>query len=140
LITNDQGQQLEANEWLQAVALQQELDGLSFYFSQGIAVNVAQQNRMQQQLLKIGQLRALLDELKVDVSFVIKGYSDGTGSTAHNQSLNLKRAEAIKQQLIKSGVTPTSIRVEAGQTEIDTDQSDLSLRRADIQVKLFASE
>lgn len=140
LITNDQGQQLEANEWLQAVALQQELDGLSFYFSQGIAVNVTQQNHMQQQLLKIGQLRALLDELKVDVSFVIKGYSDGTGSTAYNQSLNLKRAEAIKQQLIKSGVAPTSIRVEAGQTEKDTDQSDLSLRRADIQVKLFASE
>jgi outer membrane protein OmpA-like peptidoglycan-associated protein len=140
LITDDRDQQLEANEWLQAVALQQELNGVSLYFSQGITFDKTQQTRMQQQLYKISQLRALLDELKVDVSFVIKGYSDGTGSTAHNQSLNLKRAEAIKQQLIKSGVTPTSIRVEAGQTEIDTDQSDLSLRRADIQVKLFASE
>jgi OOP family OmpA-OmpF porin len=140
LITDDQGQQLEANEWLQAVALQQELNGVSLYFSQGIAFDKTQQTRMQQQLHKISQLRALLDELKVDVRFVIKGYSDGTGSTVHNQSLNLKRAEAIKQQLIKSGVTPASIHAEAGQIERDADQSDRLLRRVDIQVKFLDSE
>ena len=43
------------------------------------------------------------------------GYTDGTGSITHNQSLKRKRAEAIKQTLIKAGATPTLIRAEASQ-------------------------
>ncbi len=139
LITDDQDHQLEANERLQAVALQQEIDGVSFYFSQGVALNAAQQAFMQQQLRKIGQLLMLLNQLKVDVRFVLKGYTDGSGSIGHNQSLNLKRAEVIKQQLLKSGVAPTSIRIEVGQIERDTGQSNISLRKADLQVRLIDS-
>ncbi len=140
LTTDDQRHPLQANEWLKAVALQQELDGVSFYFSQGITFNAVQQTRMQEPLRKIGRLLILLDTLKVDARFVVKGYTDGTGSDDHNQPLKLKRAEVIKQQLIKSGVTSTSIVVAAGQTVIDGHQSDVSLRRVDLQVKLLNSE
>ena len=62
LSTDDQGHDLVADEWLQAVSLQQKLDGISFYFSEGIAFNAAQQILMQQRLDKIGQLLALLDK------------------------------------------------------------------------------
>ena len=140
LITDDQDHPLEVNEWLQALALQQELDGVSVYFSQGTRINAAQQADFQQQLSKINQLLTLLDELKVDISFVVRGYTDGTGSDDHNQSLKLKRVETIKQQLIKSGVTATSITVVDGKTVIDIDQSDASLRRVDLQVRLLSSE
>jgi outer membrane protein OmpA-like peptidoglycan-associated protein len=129
--------QLKVAEWLHAAALQQELDGISFYFSEGTTFNAAQQSRMQTQMDKVGQLLKLLHGLNAGIRFVVKGYTDGTGNVEHNQALKLKRAETIKQALVKSGVSPSSISIVAGQIAGDIDQSSILLRRADLQVNLL---
>ena len=139
LVTDEPGNQLQANEWLKAVSLQRELDGASFYFSKGISVNAEQQLRMQDVLSKIDRLLALLDVLKVDARFVVKGFVDGAGNLAHNQILKMERAIFIKQQLLKSGISESSISIAAGKVEVDNKQADVTLRRADVQIRLLSS-
>ncbi len=139
LVTDESGNQLQADEWLKAVSLQQELDGISFYFSKGISINAEQQIRMQNLLDKIDRLLALLDVLKVDVRFVVNGFVDGSGNLAHNQTLKIERAIFIKQQLLKSGIPESSISIAAGKVEVDNKQANVTLRRADVQIRLLSS-
>jgi outer membrane protein OmpA-like peptidoglycan-associated protein len=135
LIINDHDNQLQAEEWLQAIALQQTLDGMSFYFSQGIGFNDEQQSQMQAQLNKISQLQTLLDITKTNAHYILKGYTDAVGDTAYNQALQFKRAQTIKQQLQLSGVNSASISIEAGQIIVDSKQRDVSMRRVDLQIR-----
>ncbi len=45
--------------------------------------------------------------------YTIKGYADNaTGSVAYNNSLSLKRAEAVRDALIKEGVKPSMLKAE----------------------------
>ncbi len=132
--------QLRVDEWQKAAALQQELDGISFYFSEGTTFNATQQAFMQAQMGKVGLLIKLLNNLNSSVRFVVTGYTDSIGNAGHNQALKLKRAEAIKQALIKSGVTPSTISIVAGQVTDAADQTNTLLRKADLQVKLLRSD
>ena len=43
----------------------------------------------------------------------IVGHADATGSHAHNDALSLKRAERMRAELVKLGVDPSRITVEA---------------------------
>jgi outer membrane protein OmpA-like peptidoglycan-associated protein len=53
-----------------------------------------------------------------DVKVKIKGYTDNIGSKKHNDKLALKRAEAVKQYLVKFGVSPNRIIIDgAGKSE-----------------------
>jgi peptidoglycan-associated lipoprotein len=45
-----------------------------------------------------------------DWGILLQGYTDQQGSMSFNKTLGLKRAEAVKQQLIAFGVPETSIR------------------------------
>ena len=47
-----------------------------------------------------------------DVKVKIKGYTDNIGSKKYNDKLALKRAEAVKQYLIKLGVSPNRIMID----------------------------
>jgi outer membrane protein OmpA-like peptidoglycan-associated protein len=140
LIKNDQSTHLQSNESLQAVALQQALDGVSFYFSEGSALKTSQQGQMQAQLKQVSQLLALITVINTNVSFVVKGYTDAVGDATYNQMLRLKRAEVIKQLLVQSGASPASISSVAGLATVETKQSDVILRRVDLQVRLINVE
>jgi outer membrane protein OmpA-like peptidoglycan-associated protein len=53
-----------------------------------------------------------------DVKVKIKGYTDNTGSKKYNDKLALKRAKAVKQYLVKLGVSPHRIMIDgAGKSE-----------------------
>jgi peptidoglycan-associated lipoprotein len=43
----------------------------------------------------------------------IEGHADDAGMTAHNLEVSRRRAEAVRQRLIESGVAPQRIYVEA---------------------------
>jgi len=65
-------------------------------------------------LLKLGALAAALPDAKVRVS----GYADPRGSTAVNEALSKRRAEAVAAVLASAGVSPDRLIVEAhGKTE-----------------------
>jgi peptidoglycan-associated lipoprotein len=40
----------------------------------------------------------------------VEGFTDPAGSTAYNQQLGMKRAEAVKSYLIAQGLTETAVR------------------------------
>ena len=120
LRTHDQGEQLVAQEWLQAVALQKELDGISFYFSEGTTFNAKQQNLLHEHLNKVKQIHKLLSLFQVDARYAIKGYADGSGNSLFNQSLKLQRAEVIKQRLLQLGINPAFVSVTAGPDVTDS--------------------
>ncbi len=53
-----------------------------------------------------------------DVRVVITGYTDNVGSQKHNQVLSLKRAQAVKNWLVKKGIAPNRMTaVGRGQNE-----------------------
>ena len=55
---------------------------------------------------------------------VIQGYADPRGTEAHNMNLGMKRADAVKAYLVKSGVNPDQIAVTSkGATELATTQN-----------------
>ncbi|MEE9355715.1 MAG: hypothetical protein V3U75_09025 [Methylococcaceae bacterium] len=136
LRTHDQGKKLVAQEWLQAVALQKELDGIAFYFSEGTTFNPKQQNLLHAHLNKVKQLHKLLRLLQADVRYAIKGYADGSGNSLFNQSLKLQRAEKIKQRLLQFGINPALVSVSTGH-EVTDSLIDTALRRVDMQVSLL---
>jgi Outer membrane protein and related peptidoglycan-associated (lipo)proteins len=47
-----------------------------------------------------------------DVKVRIKGYTDNIGSKKYNDKLALKRAKAVKQYLVKLGVSPNRIMID----------------------------
>jgi outer membrane protein OmpA-like peptidoglycan-associated protein len=47
-----------------------------------------------------------------DVKVKIKGYTDNIGSKKYNDKLALKRAKAVKQYLVKLGVSPNRIMID----------------------------
>ena len=128
---------LKIDEWSQATVLRQELDGTSFYFNDGIAFNAEQQDILQIRMDKVGQLMKLLGKSNADVRFVVTGYTDGAGNVVSNQALKLKRAETIKQQLVKYGVQPASVSIVAGQVVDDADKINPLSRKADLHIQLL---
>jgi len=53
-----------------------------------------------------------------DVKVKIKGYTDNIGSKKYNDKLALKRAKAVKQYLVKLGISPNRIIIDgAGKSE-----------------------
>ncbi len=63
----------------------------------------------------MGEIRELADFMKAntDVSAVLEGHTDSVGTEAYNQSLSLRRVNAVRQVLIDQfGIAASRIRVE----------------------------
>ena len=45
---------------------------------------------------------------------LVTGFTDNSGNAAYNRTLGLRRAEAVKQMLADSGITPVRLRTESG--------------------------
>ncbi len=70
-----------------------------------------------------------------DATVVVDGYTDNTGTKAYNKGLSMRRAQAVKEHLIKLGVSPKRIKVVGhgeGQPAAsnDSDEGRLKNRRA----------
>jgi outer membrane protein OmpA-like peptidoglycan-associated protein len=66
------------------------------------------------------QYRAVFDDIKRRPVYQVEviGFTDTLGTREHNQALSLKRAEAIRDQLVHDGLGANSISV-AGRGELD---------------------
>jgi OOP family OmpA-OmpF porin len=66
------------------------------------------------------QYRAVFDDIKRRPVYQVEviGYTDTLGTPAHNQQLSLKRAETIRDRLVRDGLSANSISV-AGRGELD---------------------
>jgi outer membrane protein OmpA-like peptidoglycan-associated protein len=74
--------------------------------------------------------------------FELSGHTDSSGSAEHNKALSLKRAEAIKRELVKRGVQEKDIAAVGAGSERpqvkpdDTPAKKAKNRRYEIQVRL----
>ena len=66
------------------------------------------------------QYREVFDDIKRRPVYQVEvmGYTDTLGDESYNQQLSLKRAEAIRDRLIRDGLNPNSISV-AGRGDLD---------------------
>ncbi len=140
LQTVDAGNRLLSNEKVQVTKLIEHLNGLSFYFSDGIMMSEMQETELQDRMNKIKQLVALLKTINGHAKYVVSGFVDGVGDVAGNNKLKLMRANFIKQQLVQSGVNSGSISVVAGNRLITDRRTNLSLRRAFIEVSMVSPD
>ncbi|MCE1240831.1 MAG: OmpA family protein [Azonexaceae bacterium] len=60
--------------------------------------------------LAVGKISALLTKLEIP-SVRVDGHTDATGSVAHNEQLSLKRAQAVADVLIASGLPAAGVKV-----------------------------
>jgi OOP family OmpA-OmpF porin len=75
-----------------------------------------------------------------DVRVVITGHTDNVGSQKSNQTLSLKRAQAVKNWLVKKGIASNRMRtVGKGENEPvasnETDEGRLENRRIEFFVQ-----
>lgn len=77
------------------------------------------------------RLQVLIDALKVyDVTIMIAGHTDNTGSEAYNLLLSEARAQSVKDYLVSQGARPEQVIVSGlGESEPKNDNSSLSLRK-----------
>jgi outer membrane protein OmpA-like peptidoglycan-associated protein len=84
---------------------------------------------------KIAELR------EADVSILIKGHTDSTGSETYNQKLSLKRAETVKNYLIEKGVSRDKITVQGyGETQPVASNNTAEGRAANRRVEFVFGE
>ncbi len=63
------------------------------------------------------EAKLLLDEIKTEIAqrpapeITVIGHTDSQGSEADNDALSLKRAEAVRKELIDAGIVPDSISI-----------------------------
>lgn len=74
------------------------------------------------------------------VAVAVEGYTDAIGSDAYNQSLSLRRAEAVFRYLVNSGIAPDRLTVEGfGESNPvatnDTEAGRAQNRRVELRVK-----
>lgn len=70
-------------------------------------------NRTQIQSASMPVLEEAVKRLNADKDayIIVDGHADATGGKAHNQKLSVKRAKAVKDQLMKMGVKASKIKV-----------------------------
>ena len=56
----------------------------------------------------LGEISAVLQEFK-KTAVVVQGHTDSTGTEAHNQALSERRARAVQNHLIRSGIAPNRL-------------------------------
>ena len=77
--------------------------------------------------------QAAQDDRSVDI--VVTGYTDSTGTDAYNQTLSLRRAEAVRDALVEMGIAEDRIGVAArGETRPAIDRGDQVRERANRRV------
>jgi outer membrane protein OmpA-like peptidoglycan-associated protein len=70
--------------------------------------------------------------------FTLEGHTDSTGSDAHNQTLSEKRAEAVKERLVKRGIDPARIHTAGfGETKPIADNKTVKGRAENRRVEVL---
>ncbi|MCH9698748.1 MAG: OmpA family protein [Gammaproteobacteria bacterium] len=136
LMTSDQSQQLQSNESLRLKALIQEINGDFIYFVDDVQINSDRSVISEQQNAKIRELIELSDLLNGQVNVMITGYADGVGKDEDNRDLKLRRAEKVRQILIREGLEQSLIQVQASDIKYQSEQVDLSERRVDLEIQV----
>ncbi|HFD12516.1 MAG TPA: hypothetical protein ENJ32_08625, partial [Crenotrichaceae bacterium] len=134
LKTTFHGDKLLSNEGTQLKILIQQLDGMSFYFSRGVTLTTAQQSSLEEKIDRLRKLVLAIDDVSTGVKFIVRGYTDGSGSVESNKALQLMRANYVKQFMLKAGISPASITVISGRNSVSVLQVNPALRRADIEI------
>ena len=82
--------------------------------------------------------RALKDERLNAATFVVEGHTDASGTEAHNDTLSSRRADAVKDFLLVSGVSTqrlTAVGLGEGEPRVD-DPFAAENRRVEMRLKL----
>ena len=90
-----------------AVQLKAGLGQLAVYFGTN------QETANLEELRKVAQAHRLLTEAGYEGKLVVAGYDDARRNAAYNKALSLRRAESIKAELVKMGLTSSLIEVES---------------------------
>jgi outer membrane protein OmpA-like peptidoglycan-associated protein len=88
-----------------------------------------------EQIAQLGDILAKYPQERIRV----RGYTDSTGSPAHNEELSLHRAEAVRDVLASRGVHPTQMLVEGMGAarpiaDNDTPQGRAANRRVELHI------
>lgn len=82
------------------------------------------------------QAKMILEEDK-NTKFTVAGHTDSTGPEAYNQGLSMRRAEAVRNWLVKNGIAPSRLDVAGyGETRPKFDNSTKEGRRLNRRVEL----
>ncbi|GAB4340596.1 MAG: hypothetical protein Kow0099_16650 [Candidatus Abyssubacteria bacterium] len=90
-------------------------------------------------LIEIQEVASVMRE-RPDLTLIVEGHTDSTGSERHNYLLGLKRAEAVKTALVKEGIQASRIQtISFGETRavaLETDEESRALnRRVELEFK-----
>ena len=79
-------------------------------------------------------LEQIMQQIRAhDGTIVVTGFTDGLGSTEHNQDLSLRRADAVKQWLVSQGISEESVEAEGkGEDGANDNVPDAHRRRVEI--------
>ncbi|MDX1563138.1 MAG: OmpA family protein [Gammaproteobacteria bacterium] len=99
-------------------ALRQALE-VEIYFHTGESTLEA---AVSERIQRLGQIMQQFE----DITVVVEGHADPRGGDAYNAELSAKRATAVREALIASGVNPAQISTRAvGETESKSTEGDL---------------
>ena len=90
-----------------------------------------------EELRKVTQVHGLLTDADYEGVIVVAGYAESGRNAADNKSLSLRRAESIKRELVKLGVTANRIEVDSldAANEVRPDQDSGSERGVEIHLR-----
>ena len=90
-----------------------------------------------EELRKVTQVHGLLTDADYEGVIVVAGYAESGRNAADNKSLSLRRAESIKRELVKLGVTANRIEVDSldAANEVRPDQDLGSERGVEIHLR-----
>lgn len=85
----------------------------------------------------LSALEQIMPQIRAhDGTVVVTGYTDGLGSSDHNQELSLHRAEAVKQWMVSQGISEASVQaVGKGEEGAVDNVADVHRRKVEITLQ-----
>ncbi len=110
--------------------LAESLDSLHLYFDSG-SYKLKDSGSE-----KTTQIVDAINSSKVEASFVVTGITDGVGNPERNRKLSIKRAEAVREQLVEMGIKEDLLRVESfGEDSLEaSDDEKQKSRRVEVRL------
>lgn len=92
--------------------LAESLKALPVYFDRGSdALKAGERN-------KVKEVADLILGAKGPIELILRGVSDNVGNSESNKQLSLRRAESVRQELVRLGLSEASLAVEAEEEDI----------------------